>query len=115
MLVGDSVRKEVKNIFSCQQVPDYLNQTLIALIPKLSGPKLVSHYRPISLCNIVYKTVTKIFVQRLKPLLPSLISPMQSTFLAGRRGMDNVIISQELIYSLKKRKGNDGYMVLKLT
>jgi len=93
LLVGDLVRREVKNIFSCQQVPDYLNQTLIALISKLSGPELVSHYRPISLCNIVYKIVTKILVQRLRPLLPSLISPMQSAFLTGRRGTDNVIIA----------------------
>ena len=62
----------------------------------------------------MYKIVTKILVQRLRPLLPSLISPMQATFLAGRRGTDNVIIAQELIYSLKKRKGNDGYMVVKV-
>ena len=62
----------------------------------------------------MYKIVTKILVQRLRPLLPSLISPMQATFLAGRRGTDNVIIAQELIYPLKKRKGNDGYMVVKV-
>ena len=62
----------------------------------------------------MYKIVTKILVQRLRPLLPSLISPMQAAFLAGRRGTDNVIIAQELIYSLKKRKGSDGYMVVKI-
>ena len=39
---------------------------------------------------------------------------MQVAFLPGRRGTDNVIIAQELIYSLKKRKGNDGYMVVKV-
>ena len=62
----------------------------------------------------MYKIVTKILVQRLRPLLPSLISPMQAAFLAGRRSTDNVIIAQELIYSLKKRKGSDGYMVVKI-
>ncbi|XP_065629087.1 uncharacterized protein LOC111990897 [Quercus suber] len=60
--VRDSVRSEVKNIFSSQQAPDYLNQTLIVLIPKVSGPELVSQYRPISLSNTVYKIVTKILV-----------------------------------------------------
>ena len=59
MLVGDSIRKEVKNIFSCQQVLEYLNQTLIALIPKQSGLETVSQYKSISLCNTVYKIVTK--------------------------------------------------------
>ena len=62
----------------------------------------------------MYKIVTKILVQRLRPLMPSLISPMQAAFLAGRKGTDNVIIAQELIYSLKKRKGSDEYMVVKI-
>ena len=93
LLVGDSVKRKVKNIFSFQQVPKYLNQTLIALIPKQNGPKTVSQYRHISLCNTVYNIVTKILVQRLRPLLPSLISPIQVAFLVGRRGTDNVIIA----------------------
>ena len=114
LLVGDSVKREVKEIFATQKIPAYLNQTLIALIPKQIGPELVSHYRPISLCTTIYKTVTKILVHRLKPLLPSLISPMQSAFLAGRRGSNNVIIAQELIHSLKNRKGREGFMVVKI-
>ena len=42
LIDGDSIRKEVKNIFSCQQVQEYLNQPLVALIPKQSGPETVS-------------------------------------------------------------------------
>lgn len=111
LVVGESVRRKVKNIFACQRMPDYLNQTLITFIPKQSSPETVSQYRPISLYNSVYKIVTKILVHRMRPLLPSLISPMQAAFLKGRRGSDNVIIAQELIYSLGKRNGKDGYMV----
>ena len=111
-MIGESVKSEVKRIFANQKIPDYLNQTLIALIPKQSGPKTVSQYRPISLCKTVYKMVSKIIVQRIRPLLPGLISPMQATFLEGRKGSDNVIITQELIYSLRKRRGKDGYMVV---
>ena len=47
-------------------------------------------------------------------MLPSLISPMQTTFIQGRRGTDIVIIAQDLIYSLRKRKGRTGYMVVKI-
>jgi len=61
-MVGESVRSEVKKIFANQKIPDYLNQTLIALIPKQLGPETVSQYRPISLCNIVYKIISKILV-----------------------------------------------------
>lgn len=112
--MGDLVKREVKEIFTNQKVPEYLNQTLIALLPKQIGPELVSHYRPISLCNTIYKIVSKILVLRLKPLLPSLILPMQLAFLAGRRGSDNVIIAQEFIYSLQNRGGKDGFMVVKI-
>ena len=76
LIVGDSVKREVREAFTSQKVSKYLNQTLIALIPKKLGPETVSHYRPISLCNTVYKVIFKIIVQRLRPLLPSLISPM---------------------------------------
>ena len=114
LLVGGSVKKIIKDIFVRQEMLAFLNQTLIVLIPKQLGPEVVGHYRPISLCNMVYKIVSKILVQRLRPLLPSLVSPMQAAFLEGRRSVDNVIIAQELIYSLKSKKGKDGYMKLKL-
>ena len=104
-MVGDSVKREIKEVFMKHEVPEYLNQTLIALIPKQSDPEIVSHYRPISLCNTVNKVISKIIVLRIRPLLPSLISPMQTAFIQGRRGIDNVIIAQELIYSLRRRKG----------
>ena len=83
----------MKQIFASQKVPNYLNQTLIALIPKQLGPETVSQFRPISLCNTVYKIISRILVNRIRPLLPRLISPMQAAFLQGRRGADNIIIA----------------------
>ena len=56
-MVGNSVKSEVKSFFANQRVPDCLNQTLVALIPKQLGPEKVSQYRPINLCNTVYKIV----------------------------------------------------------
>lgn len=85
LVVGESVKSKVKKIFANHKIPDHLNQTLIALIPKQLGPETISHFKPISLCNTVYKTVSKILVQRIRPLLPRLISPMQAAFLEGRR------------------------------
>ena len=114
LVVRDSMKREVKGVFLSQKIPEYLNQTLIALIPKQTGLETVSHFRPISLCSTVYKIISKIIAQRVRPLLPSLISPMQADFLEGRRSSDNVIIAQELIYYLKSRKGKDGYMVIKI-
>ena len=60
--VGASMKHEIKQIFQDRKVPHYLNQTLIALIPKQDGPTSIGHFRPISLCNSVYKILSKILV-----------------------------------------------------
>ena len=113
--VGSSVINEVKKVFADRRVPDYLNTAHIALIPKIQGPETLNNYRPISLCNTVYKIVSKITVARLRPYLDKLISPCQSTFIPGRKGIDNAIIAQEVIHSLRqKKKGKVGYMALKI-
>ena len=65
LIMGKSVIDVIKKIFTEKTVPDYLNRTLIALIPKIQSPKTLSNYRPISLCNTVYKIMTKIIVARL--------------------------------------------------
>ena len=75
---------------------------------------MLGNYRPISLCNIVYKVLTKIIVARLRPYLGNLISPFQTAFMLGRKGTDNMIIAQEIIHSLGKKKGIVGYMALKI-
>ena len=74
----------------------------------------MGNYKPISLCNIVYKIVTKVIVARLRPYLDKLISPLQVAFVPGRKGTDNVIIAQEVIHSINKKKGKVGYMALKI-
>ena len=82
---------EVKQIFKSGKMPEHLNITLIALIPKIQGPETLCNYRPISLCNTVYKMVTKIIVARLRPFLDKFISPLQAAFVPGRKGINNVI------------------------
>jgi hypothetical protein len=90
------------------------NHTFIALVPKISGPHSVHHFRPISLCNIVYKIITKILANRLKILLPKIISPLQSAFVPNRNIQDNTILAHELLNSFKNKKGRGGLMILKL-
>ena len=91
-----------------------LNQTRIVLIPKIQGPETLGSYRPISLCNTTYKIVTKIIVARLRPFLGNLISPLQSAFVPGRKGVDNAIIVQELVHTISKKKGKVGFMAIKI-
>lgn len=114
LVVGSSVIEEIKLIFAEKRIANYINTTHIALIPKIQGPVMLGNYKPISLCNTVYKVLTKIIVAKLRPYLGKLISPLQTAFVPGRKGMDNVIIAQELIHSLSRKKGNTGYMAIKI-
>eukprot|EP00253_Pinus_taeda_P026524 PITA_26524 len=81
-----------------------LNATFLALIPKLEGANKPEKYRPIALCNITYKIVSNVIANRLKPLLPLLISPEQSGYDEGRQITDGIILTHEILHSLKQSK-----------
>eukprot|EP00253_Pinus_taeda_P019011 PITA_19011 len=82
----------------------------IALIPKETNPLSFDRFRPISLCNVSYKIVTKILANRLKKLLPHLIFENQGGFVPNRQIIDNVILIQEAIHSSYNR-GERGMII----
>jgi hypothetical protein len=83
-----------------------LNATIITLIPKENEARTLDRYRPISLCNVVYKIISKVIANRLKPLLPTLISQEHAIFIEGRQIIDNIIHAHEIIHTLKiQRRG----------
>ena len=105
LVVGTLVVEEVRKIFTAMEIAEELYRTHITFIPKILGSETLNNYRPISLCNTVYKIVSKILVARLRPLLGKLISPLQFAFIPSRRGTDNAIITQELIHTITRKKG----------
>lgn len=91
-----------------------LNHTFISLIPKKQDTNKVEHFRPISLCNVLYKVISKILANCLRPYLQKLISPHQAAFITGRNIAENVMLTQEIMHSLNKKAGRSGSMSIKL-
>ena len=91
-----------------------VNQSLIILISKNNNPSSANHFMPISLCNIVYKAISRLIMSRIRRVLPRLISPCQSAFIPGRWIVENQVIVQELLHSFKKKKVNGGFVAMKV-
>ena len=83
----------VFSIFQNPQNVKGINQTFVSLIPKVDNPESVKQFRPISLCNVAYKVVTKIVANRLKRIMPKVIAPTQCGFIRGRSGTNSIIVA----------------------
>ncbi|KAK4383900.1 hypothetical protein Sango_3110100 [Sesamum angolense] len=95
-VIGKEVVKAIVEFFSTGRLLKQVNTTMLALIPKVRVPNLVSDFRPISCCNVLYKVITKIIVQRLRLVLDKMISPSQNAFVRGRSIGDNILLAQEM-------------------
>jgi hypothetical protein len=72
-------------------MPKGVNETAIILLPKKDEPEHLRDFRPISLCNVIYKVASKCMVNRMCPLLNDIIALMQSAFILGRLITDNAL------------------------
>lgn len=92
-----------------------LNLTEIILLPKKNEANRVNDYRPISLCNVSMKIITKVLANRLSESLPMVISQTQSAFIKGRLISDNIILAHETNHYLKHRKNwKGGFLSIKI-
>ncbi|XP_026419676.1 uncharacterized protein LOC113315626 [Papaver somniferum] len=102
-----------KVFFEYGFMPAAFNKTFLSLIPKTDNATKLVDFIPIGLCNTIYKIISKIMADRIKPHLKHLISPYQATFVPGRDIHDNIIVAHEMIQTMKHNEGQSGTMALK--
>jgi hypothetical protein len=113
--VGMEVCKVALDFLNGSKMEEMLNVTHIALISKNIAPRCVSDFRPISLCNVSYKIIAKVLANRLKMVLPRVISDNQSAFIPGRLITDNIVAAYETLHSMHSRMWSKvGFMGIKL-
>jgi hypothetical protein len=111
--VGKDITREALHVLNGGKNPKPLNETHICLIPKINNPSHPSDFRPISLCNVSLKIITKTIANRLKAILSDLITQNQSAFVPGRLISDNTIIAHEIFHYLNQTTKQTGYVGIK--
>ncbi|PKU61395.1 integrator complex subunit 11 [Dendrobium catenatum] len=113
-IVGKQVTAACLEFFATGCMNPNWKETVVVLIPKTSNPDRPSMYRPISLCQTIYKIVAKVLVNRMQGFLPNLISGEQAAFVPGRSISDHCLLGQEVLNKFRISKSNPGWMAVKV-
>ena len=114
-LLGEDIVQGVLEYLNSGSLPPSLGHSFITLIPKVKSLKYISEYRPISLSNVLYRILTKVLANRLKKIMPQLISEHQSAFMSDRLITDNILVAFETLHYMRNHcTGKTGFMALKL-
>ena len=101
-VVGTDVCAAVRSFFESGRLLKEFNCIAITLVPKSGSPSKLTDYRPISYCNIIYKSISGVIAQRMKGILLELVSSDQTAFIPGRSIADNILLAQEILRNYHK-------------
>ncbi|KAL2240878.1 UNVERIFIED_CONTAM: hypothetical protein Sindi_0729000 [Sesamum indicum] len=98
--IAEDVNAAVVDFFRGTPMPRSFSSTSIILIPKNDSSQFWSEFRPISLCNVTNKILSKLLYTKISQALPDPISPSQSSFVPGKLIADNILLAHEMTHHL---------------
>eukprot|EP00253_Pinus_taeda_P010870 PITA_10870 len=102
--VSEDILNVVEDSIMNRTILKVLNTSFIFLIPKIDNAQTPDRFRSIYFCNVVYKIISKVVANRLKPLLPTLVSVEQSSYVEGKQILNNIIQAHEVVHSLTSNR-----------
>ncbi|WVZ83725.1 hypothetical protein U9M48_030845, partial [Paspalum notatum var. saurae] len=112
--IAQDVTRLIVDFYSTGELPQILNRTYITLIPKGTNATSPQNFRPISLCNVIYKIISSSLAKRIKNHQPSYIHASQAAFILGRHIISNIILAQEITHSFSLNTWNQHAFMLKI-
>ncbi|WOL00196.1 hypothetical protein Cni_G08909 [Canna indica] len=106
--------KEINQIYEIGQIPSDWKETRLIMIPKVDKPKKVTGFRPIALCNNIYKIFAKILVNRIRGSLNYVIGKEQYAFIPRRCLHDSILVVIEIVCKISKSKARYPILVIKI-
>ncbi|CAN1810998.1 Putative ribonuclease H protein At1g65750 [Linum perenne] len=103
-IFGSSISSDCRSWLTHFTIPESVRDTNIVLLPKKQNPSSMSDLRPISLCDVRYRLVSKVLANRLRQVIPHIIGEEQSAFVQGRSIVDNVLIAAETLHTMNTRR-----------
>ncbi|KAK8951217.1 hypothetical protein KSP39_PZI003094 [Platanthera zijinensis] len=114
LTIKKDVCSALQEFFQTGLMPPEWKETLVVLITKVPNAAQPDKFRPISLCQTIYKVAAKVLIRRLHLLLPSLVSPEQGAFVPGRSISHHCFLAQEIMHKFKVSTARSGFMAIKI-
>ena len=108
-IVGDDVTEAILSMLNSGHFLRKMDFTHILLIPKKKEPQSMSDYRPISLSNVISRLASKVLANRVKTILPNIISDAQTAFVPDSLITENIFVAYEILHRLRNRRKGKTY------
>ncbi|XP_043697190.1 uncharacterized protein LOC122647970 [Telopea speciosissima] len=102
-VIGEELTHAVQWFFANSFMPRSINATFITLVPKSGDVSTFAGFRPIALCNLLYKIITKILSNRIQHVIGSVVSHNQSAFIKGRSIVDNILVCHDIVRGIEQK------------